>query len=35
LALWNFYNSQDYQVRCLMAANLGDIADTTVDVYDS
>jgi hypothetical protein len=35
VVLWNFYHSQDYQVRCLMAANLGDIADTTVDVYDS
>lgn len=32
-ALWAFYNSQDYRQGCLMAANLGDDADTTAAVY--
>jgi ADP-ribosylglycohydrolase len=32
-ALWAFYNSQDFREGCLMAANLGDDADTTAAVY--
>lgn len=32
-ALWAFYNSQDYREGCLMAANLGNDADTTAAVY--
>jgi ADP-ribosyl-[dinitrogen reductase] hydrolase len=32
-ALWAFYNSRDYREGCLMAANLGDDADTTAAVY--
>jgi ADP-ribosylglycohydrolase len=32
-ALWAFYNSQSYQQGCLLAANLGDDADTTAAIY--
>lgn len=32
-ALWAFYHSQDYREGCLMAANLGNDADTTAAVY--
>lgn len=32
-ALWAFYHSQNYKEGCLMAANLGDDADTTAAVY--
>jgi ADP-ribosylglycohydrolase len=32
-ALWAFHNSQDYRQGCLMAANLGDDADTTAAIY--
>lgn len=32
-ALWSFYLSVDFQSGCLLAANLGDDADTTAAVY--
>lgn len=32
-ALWAFYHSENYEEGCLMAANLGDDADTTAAVY--
>jgi ADP-ribosyl-[dinitrogen reductase] hydrolase len=32
-ALWAFYNSHDFREGCLMAANLGNDADTTAAVY--
>jgi len=32
-ALWCFYNSDSFKEGCLMAANLGDDADTTAAVY--
>lgn len=32
-ALWAFYHSQDFRQGCLLAANLGDDADTTAAVY--
>lgn len=32
-ALWAFYHSQDYRHGCLLAANLGDDADTTAAIY--
>ncbi|MBN1221352.1 MAG: ADP-ribosylglycohydrolase family protein [Anaerolineae bacterium] len=32
-ALWAFHHSQSYRQGCLMAANLGDDADTTAAVY--
>jgi ADP-ribosyl-[dinitrogen reductase] hydrolase len=32
-ALWAFYRSESYQEGCLMAANLGDDADTTAAIY--
>jgi ADP-ribosyl-[dinitrogen reductase] hydrolase len=32
-ALWAFYHSHTFQEGCLMAANLGDDADTTAAVY--
>jgi len=32
-ALWAFYNSADFRSGCLMAANLGDDADTTAAIY--
>ncbi len=32
-ALWAFYKSEDFEEGCLMAANLGDDADTTGAVY--
>lgn len=32
-ALWAFYNSNSFREGCLMAANLGDDADTTAAVY--
>ncbi len=32
-ALWAFYNSDSFREGCLMAANLGDDADTTAAVY--
>ncbi len=32
-ALWAFYNSQSFKEGCLLAANLGDDADTTAAVY--
>ena len=32
-ALWAFYRSEDFRQGCLMAANLGDDADTTAAVY--
>ena len=32
-ALWAFYSSSDYRSGCLMAANLGDDADTTAAIY--
>ncbi len=32
-ALWAFYNSQTFEQGCLLAANLGDDADTTAAVY--
>jgi ADP-ribosyl-[dinitrogen reductase] hydrolase len=32
-ALWAFYNSDNFRDGCLMAANLGDDADTTAAVY--
>ena len=32
-ALWAFYHSEDFREGCLLAANLGDDADTTAAVY--
>lgn len=32
-ALWAFYHSEDFRHGCLLAANLGDDADTTAAVY--
>lgn len=32
-ALWAFHNSQTFREGCLLAANLGDDADTTAAVY--
>jgi ADP-ribosyl-[dinitrogen reductase] hydrolase len=32
-ALWAFYHSDSYREGCLMAANLGDDADTTAAIY--
>lgn len=32
-ALWAFYSSSDFRAGCLMAANLGDDADTTAAIY--
>ncbi len=32
-ALWAFYQTQDFREGCLLAANLGDDADTTAAVY--
>lgn len=32
-ALWAFHNGRDYREGCLMAANLGDDADTTAAIY--
>ncbi|MFZ0548947.1 MAG: ADP-ribosylglycohydrolase family protein [Candidatus Promineifilaceae bacterium] len=32
-ALWAFYNSNNFREGCLMAANLGDDADTTAAIY--
>ena len=32
-ALWAFYNSDNFKEGCLMAANLGDDADTTAAIY--
>jgi ADP-ribosylglycohydrolase len=32
-AMWAFNNSQDFRQGCLMAANLGDDADTTAAIY--
>ena len=32
-ALWAFYHSDDFRTGCLLAANLGDDADTTAAVY--
>lgn len=32
-ALWAFWHSNDYREGCLLAANLGDDADTTAAVY--
>jgi ADP-ribosyl-[dinitrogen reductase] hydrolase len=32
-ALWAFYKSDDFREGCLLAANLGDDADTTAAVY--
>lgn len=32
-ALWAFYHSDDFRSGCLLAANLGDDADTTAAVY--
>ena len=32
-ALWAFYRSDSYRAGCLMAANLGDDADTTAAIY--
>jgi ADP-ribosylglycohydrolase len=32
-ALWAFYNSSSFREGCLMAANLGDDADTTAAIY--
>ena len=32
-ALWAFYQSNDFKQGCLMAANLGDDADTTAAIY--
>ncbi|MCB0196589.1 MAG: ADP-ribosylglycohydrolase family protein [Anaerolineae bacterium] len=32
-ALWAFYRSQSFEEGCLLAANLGDDADTTAAVY--
>ena len=32
-ALWAFYNSDDFQTGSLLAANLGDDADTTAAIF--
>ncbi|MBX9952009.1 MAG: ADP-ribosylglycohydrolase family protein [Candidatus Obscuribacterales bacterium] len=32
-ALWAFYKSDDFKTGCLLAANLGDDADTTAAIY--
>jgi ADP-ribosyl-[dinitrogen reductase] hydrolase len=32
-ALWAFYHSRDFRSGCLLAANLGDDADTTAAIY--
>jgi ADP-ribosyl-[dinitrogen reductase] hydrolase len=32
-ALWAFYHGQDFRQGCLLAANLGDDADTTAAIY--
>jgi hypothetical protein len=32
-ALWAFYRTQDFRSGCLLAANLGDDADTTAAIY--
>jgi ADP-ribosyl-[dinitrogen reductase] hydrolase len=32
-ALWAFYHSDNFRDGCLLAANLGDDADTTAAVY--
>lgn len=32
-ALWAFYSSDDFRSGCLLAANLGDDADTTAAIY--
>jgi ADP-ribosylglycohydrolase len=32
-ALWAFYHSESYREGCLLAANLGDDADTTAAIY--
>ena len=32
-ALWAFHRSSDFREGCLLAANLGDDADTTAAVY--
>ena len=32
-ALWAFHNSEDFRDGCLLAANLGDDADTTAAIY--
>jgi len=32
-ALWAFYHSENFREGCLLAANLGDDADTTAAVY--
>lgn len=32
-ALWAFYQSEDFRSGCLLAANLGDDADTTAAIY--
>ena len=32
-ALWAFYHSKDFREGCLLAANLGDDADTTAAIY--
>ena len=32
-ALWAFHHGSDFREGCLMAANLGDDADTTAAVY--
>jgi ADP-ribosylglycohydrolase len=32
-ALWAFYNSDNFRDGCLLAANLGDDADTTAAIY--
>jgi ADP-ribosylglycohydrolase len=32
-ALWAFYRSENFRDGCLLAANLGDDADTTAAVY--
>ncbi|TDF99555.1 ADP-ribosylglycohydrolase family protein [Paenibacillus piri] len=32
-ALWAFYRSSDFEEGCLLAANLGDDADTTAAIY--
>jgi ADP-ribosyl-[dinitrogen reductase] hydrolase len=32
-ALWAFFHAQNYREGCLLAANLGDDADTTAAIY--
>jgi ADP-ribosylglycohydrolase len=32
-ALWAFYHSDEFRSGCLLAANLGDDADTTAAIY--